>query len=63
MRHIYSVFCEEQEARVTTLPQLFACALHAIQDSKVDILVDEFSSFQMNVLAMHGQNMVSAAAV
>jgi hypothetical protein len=37
--------------------------LNAIQqDSKVEILVDEFSGFQMNILMIHRQKAVVSAA-
>jgi hypothetical protein len=61
MGHIYSHFCDTQESQ-RCLDSLRA-GLHAIQqDSKVEILEDEFRAFQMNVLIMHGQNKVTAAA-
>jgi tetratricopeptide (TPR) repeat protein len=61
MGHIYSRFCDTQESR-RCLDSLEA-GLHAIQqDSKVEILGDEFRAFQMNVLIMQGQRAVAAAA-
>jgi tetratricopeptide (TPR) repeat protein len=61
MGHIYSYFCDTQESQ-RCLDSLQA-GLHAIlQDSQVDILEDEFRAFQMNVLVMHGQKKVAAAA-
>jgi tetratricopeptide (TPR) repeat protein len=59
--HIYSQFCDTQESQ-RCLDSLQA-GLQAIQqDSKVEILEDEFSAFQMNVLIMHGQKKVAASA-
>ncbi len=61
MGHIYSQFCDTQQSQ-HCLDSLQA-GLHAIQqDSNVEILEDEFSAFQMNVLVMHGQKKVAAAA-
>jgi hypothetical protein len=61
MGHIYSQFCDTQQSQCC-LDSLQA-GLHAIQqDSNVEILEDEFSAFQMNVLVMHGQKKVAAAA-
>jgi tetratricopeptide (TPR) repeat protein len=58
--HIYSYFCETQDSQ-RCLDSLQA-GLNEIRDSKVEILVDEFSAFQMNVLIMHRQKVVAAAA-
>jgi hypothetical protein len=61
MGHIYSQFCDTQQSQCC-LDSLQA-GLHAIQqDPNVEILEDEFSAFQMNVLIMHGQKKVAAAA-
>ena len=61
MGHIYSQFCDTQQSQ-RCLDSLQA-GLHAIQrDPEVEILEDEFSAFQMNVLMMHGQKKVAAAA-
>jgi tetratricopeptide (TPR) repeat protein len=61
MGHIYSQFCDTQQSQ-RCLDSLQA-GLHAIQqDSNVEILEDEFSAFQMNVIVMHGQKKVAAAA-
>jgi tetratricopeptide (TPR) repeat protein len=60
MGHIYSQFCETQEAQrcLDSLQE----SLNAIQDSKVEIRVDEFIALQMNVVIMHRQKVVVAAA-
>jgi hypothetical protein len=58
--HIYSQFCDTQESQ-RCLNSVQA-GLDAIQDSEVEILVDEFSAFQMNVLIMYGQKKVAASA-
>jgi tetratricopeptide (TPR) repeat protein len=60
MGHIYSQFCDTQESQ-RCLNSVQA-GLDAIQDSEVEILVDEFSAFQMNVLIMYGQKKVAASA-
>jgi hypothetical protein len=60
MGHIYSHFCETLESQRCL--DCLQAGLNAIQDSKVEILVDEFSVFQMNVMIMHGQKTVAAAA-
>jgi tetratricopeptide (TPR) repeat protein len=60
MGHIYSQFCNTQESQ-RCLDSLQA-GLSTIQDSEVEILEDEFSAFQMNVLIMHGQKTVASAA-
>jgi tetratricopeptide (TPR) repeat protein len=60
MGHIYSQFCDTQESQ-RCLDSL-RDGLSTIQDSEVEILEDEFSAFQMNVLIMHGQKMVASAA-
>jgi tetratricopeptide (TPR) repeat protein len=60
MGHIYSHFCETQDSQ-RCLDSLRA-GLKEIKDSKVEILEDEFHAFQMNVLIMHRQKVVAAAA-
>jgi tetratricopeptide (TPR) repeat protein len=60
MGHIYSYFCETQESQ-RCLDSLRA-GLNEIRDSKVEILVEEFRAFQMNILVMDGQRAVAAAA-
>jgi hypothetical protein len=61
MGHIYSHFCDTQESQRCV--DSLQAGLYAIQqDSEVEILEDEFSAFQMNVLIMRGQNKVAAAA-
>jgi tetratricopeptide (TPR) repeat protein len=60
MGHIYSQFCNTQESQ-RCLDYLQA-GLSTIQDSEVEILEDEFSAFEMNVLIMHGQKTVASAA-
>jgi tetratricopeptide (TPR) repeat protein len=60
MGHIYSQFCETQEAQ-RCLDSLQK-GLNAIQDSKVEIHVDELITFEMNVVIMYGQKVVVAAA-
>jgi hypothetical protein len=60
MGHIYSYFCETQESQ-RCLDSLQA-GLNEIQDSNVEILEDEFRAFQMNIMVMHGQRAVAAAA-
>jgi hypothetical protein len=61
MGHIYSYFCETQESQ-RCLDYLQAGLREIRQDSNVKILEDEFSAFQMNVMIMHGQKVVAAAA-
>jgi tetratricopeptide (TPR) repeat protein len=58
MGHIYSQFCDTQQSQCC-LDSLQA-GLHAIQ--RGEILEDELSAFQMNVLVMKGQKKVAAAA-
>jgi tetratricopeptide (TPR) repeat protein len=60
MGHIYSHFCETQDSQ-RCLDCLLE-GLNKIQDSKVKIRVDEFRAFQMNVMMMHGQRTLAAAA-
>jgi tetratricopeptide (TPR) repeat protein len=60
MGHIYSHFCETQDSQ-RCLDSLRA-GLKEIKDSKMEILEDEFHAFQMNVLIMHRQKVVAAAA-
>jgi tetratricopeptide (TPR) repeat protein len=60
MSHIYTHFCETQESQ-----RCLDCLqenLIAIHNSNVEILVDEFRAFQMNVLLMHRKRAVAAAA-
>jgi tetratricopeptide (TPR) repeat protein len=60
MGHIYSQFCDTQESqRCLDSVQAGLCA---IEDSEAEILEDEFSAFEMNVLIMHGQKTVASAA-
>jgi tetratricopeptide (TPR) repeat protein len=61
MGHIYSYFCETQESQ-RCLDYLQAGLKEIQQDSKVEILAEEFRAFQMNVLIMHGQKVAAAAA-
>jgi tetratricopeptide (TPR) repeat protein len=61
MGHIYSHFCETQDSQ-RCLDSLQAGLNRILQDSKVEILEDEFHAFQMNVLIMHRQKVVAAAA-
>jgi hypothetical protein len=60
MSQIYTHFCETQESQrcLDCLQQ----NLVAIQNSNVEILVDEFRAFQMNVLLLHRKRAVAAAA-
>jgi hypothetical protein len=61
MGHIYSHFWETQESH--SCIDCLRAGLHAIQqDSKGEILEDEFHAFQMNVLVMQRQKVVAAAA-
>lgn len=61
MGHLYSQCCDTRESQ-RCLDSLRA-GLDAIQqDSNVEILEDEFRALQINVLVMHGQKMVVAAA-
>jgi tetratricopeptide (TPR) repeat protein len=61
MGHIYSQFCDTQESQRCL--DFLEAGLHAIQqDSQVETLEIEFRALQMNVLIMHGQRAVSAAA-
>jgi tetratricopeptide (TPR) repeat protein len=59
MGHIYSQLCDTQKSQrcIDTLQ----AGLNVIQDSKVEILVDEFSAFHMNVLIMRGRKKAVAA--
>jgi tetratricopeptide (TPR) repeat protein len=60
MGHIFSHFCETQDSQ-RCLDCLLA-VLNNIQDSKVKIRVDEFRAFQTNIMMMHGQSALAAAA-
>jgi tetratricopeptide (TPR) repeat protein len=60
MGHIYSQLCETQKSQ-SCLDSLQK-GLNVIQDSGVEIHVDAFIAFRMNVLIMHGQTVVVAAA-
>jgi tetratricopeptide (TPR) repeat protein len=60
MGHIYSYFCETQESQRCL--DCLQAVLNEIQHSKVEILVEEFRAFQMNIMVMHGQRAVAAAA-
>jgi tetratricopeptide (TPR) repeat protein len=61
MGHIYSHFCETKDSQ-----RCISCLLAGLQaiqqDSKVEILEDEFHAFHMNVLIMNQQNVAAAAA-
>jgi hypothetical protein len=61
MSHIYTQFCDTQESQ-RCLDSLQAGLNRILQDSKVEILEDEFSALQMNVLIVHGHKAVTSAA-
>jgi tetratricopeptide (TPR) repeat protein len=60
MSHIYTHFCETQESQ-RCLDNLQE-NLIMLQNANVEILVDEFRAFQMNVLLLHKKRAVAAAA-
>ena len=60
MGHIYSHFCNTREAR-HCLTWLFTI-LQAMEISGIDTFGDEYLPFRLNVLILHGQDAVAAAA-
>jgi tetratricopeptide (TPR) repeat protein len=60
MGHIYSHFCETSKAKRCL--EWLQSILEVVKDSEVCMLSDEYHPFQMNVLILHGQDAVAAAA-
>jgi tetratricopeptide (TPR) repeat protein len=60
MGHIYSHFCETSKAKRCL--EWLQNILEVVKDSEVSMLSDEYHPFQINVLILHGQNAVAAAA-
>jgi hypothetical protein len=60
MGHIYSHFCETSKAKRCL--EWLQSILEVVNGSEVCMLGDEYHPFQMNVLILHGQDAVAAAA-
>jgi tetratricopeptide (TPR) repeat protein len=60
MGHIYSHFCETSKAKRCL--EWLQSILEVVKDSEVCMLSDEYLPFRMNVLILHGQDAVAAAA-
>jgi tetratricopeptide (TPR) repeat protein len=60
MGHIYSHFCETSKAKRCL--EWLQSILEVVKDSEVCMLGDEYRPFQMNILILHGQDTVAAAA-
>jgi hypothetical protein len=60
MGHIYSHFCETSKAKRCL--EWLQSILEVVNDSEVCMLGDEYHPFQMNVLILHGQDALAAAA-
>jgi hypothetical protein len=60
MGHIYSHFCEASNSQRCL--EWLQAILEAVKDSEVYILGEDYHPFHMNVLILHGQDIVAAAA-